>query len=98
MPAATSPPDRRRAGPRPVSPPIGAAWASKYQSRWRNSLALVCRRPLRTPTRQNANEAMVMMDRRILVVDDSPDVRRIVAWALREAGHSVLEAEDGAVA
>jgi len=41
---------------------------------------------------------MVMMDRRILVVDDSPDVRRIVAWALREAGHSVLEAEDGAVA
>jgi CheY-like chemotaxis protein len=41
---------------------------------------------------------MVMMDRCILVVEDSAEIRRIVAWALREAGHSVLEAEDGAVA
>jgi CheY-like chemotaxis protein len=41
---------------------------------------------------------MVMMDRCILVVEDSPEIRRIVAWALREAGHSVIQAEDGAVA
>ena len=39
-----------------------------------------------------------MTDRCILVVEDSAEIRRIVAWALREAGHSVLEAEDGAVA
>jgi two-component system chemotaxis response regulator CheY len=41
---------------------------------------------------------MVMMDRCILVVEDSAEIRRIVAWALREAGHSVIEAEDGVAA
>jgi CheY-like chemotaxis protein len=34
----------------------------------------------------------------ILVVDDSGEVRRFVARALREAHYSVLEAEDGAAA
>lgn len=32
---------------------------------------------------------------RILVVDDSPSVRRMVATTLRGAGYDVLEAEDG---
>jgi CheY-like chemotaxis protein len=35
-------------------------------------------------------------NRRILVVDDSPDIRRIVARALIDARYAVLEAEDGA--
>jgi DNA-binding NtrC family response regulator len=34
----------------------------------------------------------------ILVVDDSPAIRRVVARALTEARYSVLEAEDGALA
>ena len=38
------------------------------------------------------------MDPCILVVDDSREVRRVVARTLREAGYSVLEADDGAVA
>jgi CheY-like chemotaxis protein len=38
------------------------------------------------------------MDPCILVVEDSREVRRVVAQALREAAYSVLEAEDGAVA
>ena len=32
---------------------------------------------------------------RILVVDDSPDVRLALATILEDAGHDVLEAEDG---
>lgn len=32
---------------------------------------------------------------RILVVDDSPDVRFALATILEDAGHDVLEAEDG---
>jgi CheY-like chemotaxis protein len=32
---------------------------------------------------------------RILVVDDDPLVRDIIAMALRDAGHAVLEANDG---
>ena len=35
-------------------------------------------------------------NRCILVVDDSPDIRRIVARALIDARYAVLEAEDGA--
>ena len=35
-------------------------------------------------------------DRCILVVDDSPDIRRIVTRALTDARYAVLEAEDGA--
>lgn len=31
----------------------------------------------------------------ILIVDDSPSMRRMVAFALSEAGHRVTEAEDG---
>ncbi|MDX9739882.1 MAG: response regulator [Gammaproteobacteria bacterium] len=31
----------------------------------------------------------------ILIVDDSPSMRRMVAFALTEAGHLVTEAEDG---
>ena len=34
---------------------------------------------------------------RILVVDDNPDVRLALATILEEAGHDVLEAEDGDV-
>ena len=34
---------------------------------------------------------------RILVVDDNPDVRLALATILEEAGHAVLEAEDGDV-
>jgi CheY-like chemotaxis protein len=34
-------------------------------------------------------------NRCILVVDDSPDIRRIVARALTDARYAVLEAEDG---
>ncbi|MBH65000.1 MAG: hypothetical protein CL784_00580 [Chloroflexi bacterium] len=32
---------------------------------------------------------------RILVVDDSPDVRRALSTILEDAGHDVVEAEDG---
>ncbi len=32
---------------------------------------------------------------RILVVDDSPDVRRALAMILEDDGHDVVEAEDG---
>jgi two-component system OmpR family response regulator len=32
---------------------------------------------------------------RILVVDDSPDVRLALATILEDAGHDVVEAEDG---
>jgi two-component system cell cycle sensor histidine kinase/response regulator CckA len=35
-------------------------------------------------------------NRCILVVDDSPDIRRVVARALIDARYEVLEAEDGA--
>jgi two-component system, cell cycle sensor histidine kinase and response regulator CckA len=35
-------------------------------------------------------------NRCILVVDDSPDIRRIVARALADARYAVLEADDGA--
>jgi CheY-like chemotaxis protein len=38
------------------------------------------------------------MDPCILVVDDSPEIRRVVARALSDARYAVLEAEDGAVA
>lgn len=31
----------------------------------------------------------------ILIVDDSPSMRRMVAFTLKEAGHEVSEAEDG---
>jgi two-component system chemotaxis response regulator CheY len=34
----------------------------------------------------------------ILIVDDSPSMRRMVAFALTEAGHQVTEAEDGSKA
>lgn len=37
-----------------------------------------------------------MMDNaKILVVDDEPNVRRIIALMLRRAGYDVVEAEDG---
>ncbi len=32
---------------------------------------------------------------RVLVVDDEPDIRKIVRLTLQKAGHDVLEAEDG---
>jgi two-component system chemotaxis response regulator CheY len=35
------------------------------------------------------------MSRRVLVVDDSPSVRRMVAMTLRGAGYEVTEAQDG---
>lgn len=35
------------------------------------------------------------MSRRILVVDDSPSIRRMIALTLRGAGYDVVEAEDG---
>jgi two-component system cell cycle sensor histidine kinase/response regulator CckA len=35
-------------------------------------------------------------NRCVLVVDDSPDIRRVVARALIDARYAVLEAEDGA--
>jgi CheY-like chemotaxis protein len=35
---------------------------------------------------------------RILVADDEDDVRRLVARALRDRGHTVTEADDGGVA
>ncbi|WP_210528184.1 response regulator [Rubellimicrobium arenae] len=35
------------------------------------------------------------MTRRILVVDDSPSVRRMVAMTLKAAGYDVVEAGDG---
>jgi CheY-like chemotaxis protein len=38
------------------------------------------------------------MDPCILVVDDNPEIRRIVARALTDVRYAVLEAEDGAVA
>lgn len=38
------------------------------------------------------------MNRRVLVVDDEPTVRRLVSGALRRRGFEVLEAEDGAQA
>ncbi len=36
-----------------------------------------------------------MSDTRIFVVDDSPDVRLALATILEDAGHKVVEAEDG---
>jgi DNA-binding response OmpR family regulator len=36
-----------------------------------------------------------MTGARVLVVDDDPDIRRLVAELLRRAGHQVREAEDG---
>lgn len=38
------------------------------------------------------------MSRRILVVDDSPSIRRMVALTLKGAGYDVVEAEDGQAA
>jgi CheY-like chemotaxis protein len=38
------------------------------------------------------------MDPCILVVDDNPEIRRVVARALTDVRYAVLEAEDGAVA
>ena len=38
------------------------------------------------------------MSRRILVVDDSPTMRRLAASTLRAAGYEVVEAEDGQIA
>ncbi|MBE0476378.1 MAG: response regulator [Coriobacteriia bacterium] len=35
---------------------------------------------------------------RILVVDDEPHIRRLVAFSLEKAGHEVFEAADGIVA
>lgn len=35
---------------------------------------------------------------RILAVDDSPSMRQMVAFTLRDAGYDVVEAEDGQVA
>jgi len=32
---------------------------------------------------------------RILVIDDDPDIRRLLRYALEEAGHDVLEAQEG---
>jgi DNA-binding response OmpR family regulator len=36
--------------------------------------------------------------RSVLVVDDDPDVRQVVRWALEDAGFDVLTAPDGATA
>jgi CheY-like chemotaxis protein len=36
--------------------------------------------------------------KRILVVDDDPDVREFAVWALAEAGYEVVPAADGAAA
>src|SRR5438128_1897619 len=36
-----------------------------------------------------------MKPARVLVVDDDPDIRNLVAELLRRAGHDVVEAEDG---
>lgn len=35
---------------------------------------------------------------RILAVDDSPSMRQMVAFTLRDAGYDVVEAEDGQIA
>ena len=35
------------------------------------------------------------MARKIISIDDSPTIRRMVAFALKEAGHQVYEAGDG---
>ena len=39
-----------------------------------------------------------MSSHRILVVDDSPDIRQIIALFLRRFGYELLEAENGTVA
>ena len=36
-----------------------------------------------------------MANQKILVIEDEPDLRLLYATALREAGHEVVEAEDG---
>ncbi|KAA9008010.1 response regulator [Histidinibacterium aquaticum] len=38
------------------------------------------------------------MTRTVLVVDDSPSVRRMISMTLKGAGYSVVEAEDGQMA
>lgn len=38
------------------------------------------------------------MSKTIVTVDDSPTMRRMVAFALRSTGHTVLEAPDGVAA
>ena len=35
------------------------------------------------------------MTKRILAVDDSPSIRKMVGFTLRSAGYEVVEAEDG---
>lgn len=35
------------------------------------------------------------MNKRILAVDDSPSIRKMVGFTLRSAGYEVVEAEDG---
>ena len=38
------------------------------------------------------------MSKRILIADDEPNIRQLVAFTLRRRGYTVLEAEDGTVA
>ena len=39
---------------------------------------------------------MISMKKKVLVIDDEPEVRRLIQRVLQKMDHEVLEAEDGA--
>lgn len=39
--------------------------------------------------------AIVMTHKRVLLAEDDPDIRSLLAWAMRDDGFEVVEAEDG---
>ncbi len=41
---------------------------------------------------------VVMSQRRILIVDDQADIRRLVRWALQDGGYALFEAANGELA